>query len=77
MTSFGFLWEAPMIAPRPMGPQPATTTTSSKVSWARSTACSEQDSGSEKAAWCGGISEETLWARARAGTTMYSAIAPS
>ena len=45
---------APAIMPSPIGPQPATTTTSSKVRFARSTACSAQDSGSTNAAWAGG-----------------------
>ena len=51
MTCIGFLARAPAIMPRPIGPQPATTTVSSKVICARSTACSEHDSGSVNAAW--------------------------
>ncbi len=47
---------APAIMPSPMGPQPATTTTSSKVRLARSTACRAHDSGSTNAAWAGGRS---------------------
>ena len=47
---------APATIPSPIGPQPATTTTSSKVMPARSTACSEQDNGSANAAWAGGRS---------------------
>src|SRR5699024_7944684 len=49
-SSFGLLCAAPIVAPRPTGPAPAITTTSSKRISARSTACSAQDSGSAYAA---------------------------
>ena len=62
--------------PRPIGPQPATTTTSSKVMPARSTACSAQDSGSANAAWAAGRSLLTLCTRASARNTMYDAMPP-
>ena len=53
--------------PSPIGPQPATTTTSSKVRLARSTACSAHDSGSTNAAWAGGRSALILCTRASRG----------
>ena len=56
ITSAGYLAAAPAIMPRPIGPQPATTTTSSNLMLARSTACKAQDSGSANAAWAGGRS---------------------
>ena len=60
----GYFARAPAIMPSPIGPQPATTTTSSKVMFARSTACRAHDSGSTKAAWAGGSSELILCTRA-------------
>ena len=67
MTCIGFLARAPAIMPSPMGPHPATTTVSSKVICARSTACSEQDSGSTNAACAGGMSPEILCTNASTG----------
>ena len=67
---------APAIMPKPIGPQPATTTTSPNSIRARSTACSAHDSGSAKAACAAGTSWDTLCTMASAGKIMYSAMAP-
>ena len=74
--SAGDLALAPAIMPRPIGPHPATTTTSAKVIWARSTACRAQDSGSAKAACAGGMSALIRCTSDPGVSTMYSSIPP-